>query len=680
MLAAALRDGTAHRRTTFEVFARRLPEGRRYGVVAGTARFVEALAQFRFDDAALASLTDFLDGRHAGVPRRLPVQRRRRRLRRGRAVLPRLAGAVGARHLRRMRGAGDAGAVDLQPRHRDRVGRRPHGQRRRGPPADRDGLAAHPRAGRRRRRPRRLHRRLRRLVQPGGPAPLRRAGAGHQRARVHAAAHHGHDGPDENRRRSAPRSTRSASAPRCSSTPTTSPRAWPTPSRWQAPSSARCASTPATSACWPARCATNSTASAPPKTRIVVSGDLDEFAIAALRAEPVDMLRRRHVGGHRLGRARPRAWSTSWSRWTACRWRSAAATRNPTAAASRRTGWPRPSGTIVEEVVHPARRAARAADLVARAADGPAGPRGRAGRATSAWPRPATGSRDGAAQPAVGRPEAVARRAGDPDPHGSVRRPRRLGGATAETAPVTELLARAVAALGGSERTRPDRDGRGGGARLRHRRAPRGAGGHRDRQVAGLPGARDRAGRRPPTNPSWCRRRPSRCSASSSTATCPAGRLAGRRTAPRAEFALLKGRGNYLCLNKIHNGSATEPDDRPQEELFEPIAATALGPRRAAADRVVVGDRHRRPRRADARRAGPVVVAGQRVGAGVHRRGPLPVRHRLLRREGPRQGRPAPTSSSPTTPCWPSTPSPTPPCCPNTNCSSSTRRTNSSTG
>ena len=61
MLAAALRDGTARRRTTFEVFARRLPEGRRYGVVAGTARFVEALAQFEFDDTALASLEGFLD-------------------------------------------------------------------------------------------------------------------------------------------------------------------------------------------------------------------------------------------------------------------------------------------------------------------------------------------------------------------------------------------------------------------------------------------------------------------------------------------------------------------------------------------------------------------------------------------------------------------------------------------
>jgi ATP-dependent DNA helicase DinG len=46
----------------------------------------------------------------------------------------------------------------------------------------------------------------------------------------------------------------------------------------------------------------------------------------------------------------------------------------------------------------------------------------------------------------------------------------------------------------------------------------------------------------------------------------------------RPEFALLKGRGNYLCLNKIHNGSAAaEPGDRPQEELFDPVAATALG-------------------------------------------------------------------------------------------------------
>ncbi|HET7075678.1 MAG TPA: ATP-dependent DNA helicase [Mycobacterium sp.] len=52
---------------------------------------------------------------------------------------------------------------------------------------------------------------------------------------------------------------------------------------------------------------------------------------------------------------------------------------------------------------------------------------------------------------------------------------------------------------------------------------------------------------------------------------------------PRSpRFALLKGRRNYLCLNKIHNGSAADSDDgvggdRPQEELFDAMAATALG-------------------------------------------------------------------------------------------------------
>ena len=61
MLAAALRDGAADRQTTFELFARRLPEGRRYGVVAGTDRFLQLLPRFGFDDAALTLLADFLD-------------------------------------------------------------------------------------------------------------------------------------------------------------------------------------------------------------------------------------------------------------------------------------------------------------------------------------------------------------------------------------------------------------------------------------------------------------------------------------------------------------------------------------------------------------------------------------------------------------------------------------------
>ncbi|MER7334929.1 MULTISPECIES: nicotinate phosphoribosyltransferase [unclassified Micromonospora] len=61
MVSAALRDGTADRRCVFEVFNRRLPAGRRYGVVAGTGRLVEMIRDFRFD----ADEIDFL--RRTGV-------------------------------------------------------------------------------------------------------------------------------------------------------------------------------------------------------------------------------------------------------------------------------------------------------------------------------------------------------------------------------------------------------------------------------------------------------------------------------------------------------------------------------------------------------------------------------------------------------------------------------------
>jgi nicotinate phosphoribosyltransferase len=49
MLQAALASGTAHRRAVFELFPRRLPEGRRYGVVAGVGRALDAIEAFRFD-------------------------------------------------------------------------------------------------------------------------------------------------------------------------------------------------------------------------------------------------------------------------------------------------------------------------------------------------------------------------------------------------------------------------------------------------------------------------------------------------------------------------------------------------------------------------------------------------------------------------------------------------------
>ncbi|MDJ0344386.1 nicotinate phosphoribosyltransferase [Streptomyces sp. H10-C2] len=56
MLQAALRSGAAHRHSVFEVFTRRLPEGRRYGVVCGTGRVLDAVENFRFD----ADVLEFL--------------------------------------------------------------------------------------------------------------------------------------------------------------------------------------------------------------------------------------------------------------------------------------------------------------------------------------------------------------------------------------------------------------------------------------------------------------------------------------------------------------------------------------------------------------------------------------------------------------------------------------------
>jgi nicotinate phosphoribosyltransferase len=61
MLRSALASGTASRRCVFEVFARRLPDGRRYGVVGGTGRLLESIEAFRFGPPEIARL------REAGV-------------------------------------------------------------------------------------------------------------------------------------------------------------------------------------------------------------------------------------------------------------------------------------------------------------------------------------------------------------------------------------------------------------------------------------------------------------------------------------------------------------------------------------------------------------------------------------------------------------------------------------
>ncbi|WP_333737298.1 nicotinate phosphoribosyltransferase [Streptomyces sp. IBSBF 2806] len=58
MLQAALKAGTAERRSVFEVFTRRLPDGRRYGVVAGIGRVLDAVENFRFDANVLRFLRE----------------------------------------------------------------------------------------------------------------------------------------------------------------------------------------------------------------------------------------------------------------------------------------------------------------------------------------------------------------------------------------------------------------------------------------------------------------------------------------------------------------------------------------------------------------------------------------------------------------------------------------------
>ncbi|RNE59035.1 nicotinate phosphoribosyltransferase [Cryobacterium tepidiphilum] len=58
MVDAAIQSGTADRECMFEAFARRLPDGRRYGVLAGTGRLLEQIRRFRFTDAELAWLRD----------------------------------------------------------------------------------------------------------------------------------------------------------------------------------------------------------------------------------------------------------------------------------------------------------------------------------------------------------------------------------------------------------------------------------------------------------------------------------------------------------------------------------------------------------------------------------------------------------------------------------------------
>ena len=79
MLQAALGGGTAHRRSVFELYPRRLPEGRRYGVVAGVGRALDAIEDFRFDDDVLEALTGVVDAPTREPANVIPINVTRRR-------------------------------------------------------------------------------------------------------------------------------------------------------------------------------------------------------------------------------------------------------------------------------------------------------------------------------------------------------------------------------------------------------------------------------------------------------------------------------------------------------------------------------------------------------------------------------------------------------------------------
>ena len=103
----------------------------------------------------------------------------------------------------------------------------------------------------------------------------------------------------------------------------------------------------------------------------------------------------------------------------------------------------------------------------------------------------------------------------------------------------------------------------------------------------------------------------------------------------RPTYAILKGRSNYLCRNKVHGGM---PDD-DGDALFDPSPTTALGRDvvrlRAWAEDTETGDRDELDPGVDR----PGLAAGQRHRARVPGRRQVPLRRRVLRRAGPRPGR-----------------------------------------
>ena len=252
------------------------------------------------------------------------------------------------------------------------------------------------------------------------------------------------------------------------------------------------------------------------KTKIVVSSDLDEFAIAALRAEPVDSY---GVGTSLVtGSGAPTAgmvYKLVEVDGIPVEKRSSHKESHGGRKQAHRLA--KPSGTIVEEVVHPAGEPPAAeGDLVARPL---AVPLVRAGEPVADLALAAARERVGAGLHSlpVGRLEALPRRAGHPDPHGSARRAAApwLTHPPASPAcwPPPSPRSAAPSAAARSRWPKPSS-------------APSTPANTSPCRPAPAPASRWPTwclpSRRPskPTSPWWCRRRRSRCSANSSTATC----------------------------------------------------------------------------------------------------------------------------------------------------------------
>ena len=318
----------------------------------------------------------------------------------------------------------------------------------------------------------------------------------------------------------------------------------------------------------------------------MVSGDLDEFSIAALRADPVDSY---GVGTSLVtGSGAPTAsmvYKLVEVDGIPVQKRSSHKESHGGRKAALRLS--RPTGTITEEIVHPVGPPADH-QRAAPGADDAAGSQ-RADRAPNrTWPRPASWWRPGCAA-CRGR-GWTCRTANPAIPTASHQRPaavrltsrHRVGKLNRDELKRTshaDLLADcAVAALGGSERR--------GQVEMATAVAHAFDTGEHLVVQAGTGTGKSLAY----LVPAIVRAVSDDAPVVVSTATIALQRQLVDRDLPRLadsladalprppRFALLKGRRNYLCLNKIHGGSAGGEDRRrPQEELFDPMAVTALG-------------------------------------------------------------------------------------------------------